>query len=260
MTKKTLKYIFSAWKSILLIAFAFSLFSCASTKKTEVQTAETIYDKAMEKFKKEDWEEATQLFDVIKLQYPASVYADDAQYYLAEINYKKGEYILAAFNYNMLRRLYPTSEFNKQSLYKAGMSYYQLSPDFDRDQEYTLKSINSFMDYQTVYHNDSLYQQAGKYIDELRNKLGKRAYTTAELYVKLEGYKSAIVYLDAVIDDYPDTKFFEPACLMKVDLLIKLKKYDEAQSFIDFYKRKFPEGPNIKTITDNELMLKSMKK
>ncbi|MDP2362729.1 MAG: outer membrane protein assembly factor BamD, partial [Ignavibacteria bacterium] len=92
MQKMNLKsfvfYSFFGFSALLAI-------SCSSTKPKEEQTAETVFNKALEQFNKEDWLEANQNFDIIKLQYPASQYSDDAQYYLAEINYKKEEFILA---------------------------------------------------------------------------------------------------------------------------------------------------------------------
>jgi len=225
------------------------VFSCSTTKEREQQTAETVFNKALEQYKKEDWLEASQLFEVIKLQYPASQYSDDAQYYLAEINYKKEEFILAAFNYSMLRKVYPSSEYFKTSLYKNAMCYYELSPAFDRDQEYTVKAIDAFQDFQRLYPEDSLFAKSSKYIDELREKLGHRAFNTAEIYLKLLSLKSALVYLDVVIDEYPDTKYFEPAYYLKITTLVTMKKFDDANSIIDLYKKKFPNGAHITEVS-----------
>ncbi len=240
-------------KSFVLYSFfvfsALLAISCSSTKQKEEQTAETVFNKAMEFFKKEDWLEANQNFDIIKLQYPASQYSDDAQYYLAEINYKKEEFILAAFNYSMLRKVYPTSEYFKTSLYKNALCYYELSPSFERDQEYTVKAIDAFQDFQRLYPEDSLFSACSKKIDELREKLGHRAYNTAEIYLKLYSHKSAIVYLDVVIDEFPDTKYHEPAYYLKIKTLINMKKNDDALSIIDLYKKKFPNGPNFSEIS-----------
>lgn len=237
--------------SIFFLALIFIL-SCSSTKENEAQTAETVYNKAMAKFAKEDWLDASQLFDVIKLQYPASQYADDASFYLAEINYKKKEYILSAFNYQMLRKIYPTSEYYKTSIFKTALSYYELSPSYDRDQEYTLKAIEAFQDFQRLYPEDSLFGTVSEYIDKLRDKLGKRAFSNAEIYLKLDSYKAAIVYLDVVIDEFPDTKYLEPAYFLKISSLFKMKKFDDAVSIIDLYKKKYPAGPHIAEISQFE--------
>ncbi len=239
----------------LFIVSIILVYSCSSTKDASPKTADSVFEKAIERFKKEDWEQATQLFDVIKLQYPASQYADDASFYLAEINYKKKEYILASFNYSMLRKVYPTSEYFKTAVYKTAMSLYELSPSYDRDQEYTYKAIDAFQDFQRLYPDDSLFKQVSNYIDKLREKLGLRSFNTAEIYRKMESFKSAVVYYDAVIEEFPDTKYLEPAYYQKIVCLATMRKFDDALSIIDLYKKKYPVGAYLKDI---QLLEKSM--
>lgn len=233
-------------KKIILIAAFLGLIilstSCKSVKDAETRNVEDIYKSALELYTDEDYLEAKNLFDLIKLQYPASQYADDAQYYLAEINYARGEYYLAAFNYNLLRRIYPGSDYNKISLFKTGLSYYKESPSFDRDQEYTKKAIQTFQEFQYLFAGDSLYTQAGDYISELRDKLAQRDYSTAVLYKKLDSPISALVYYNSVINDFNDTKYFEPAIFEKIETLVWVKKYDEAKATIELYKKLFPKG------------------
>lgn len=232
----------------IILSVTFWVISCSSSKISEIKTADELYKKAIELFNDNDLLEASKLFDIIKLQYPASQFSDDAQYYLAEINFKKEEFILAAFNYNMLRRLYPHSEYSKISMYKTALSYYNLSPDTERDQEYTLKAIDAFQDFQRAYPRDSLYNQAGIFIQELRNKLAERNYRIANLYRTIYSPNSSLIYLDIIIEDFPDTKFFEQAIIMKIEILIEQKKYDDAKFVVNFYKSNFPNSLNLNKI------------
>ena len=105
---------------LLMILSAAS--GCSQKVTLAPRNADEYYEQALEAFNTENLAVAQKYFDVIKLQYPASKYADDAQYYLAEINVKKGENILAAYNYNQLRRTFPNSEYAKIAAYKAAMS------------------------------------------------------------------------------------------------------------------------------------------
>ncbi len=230
------------------IAIVLLLAGCSSTKKNRPQNAEDMYKQAMKEFKEDNLQEANQLFEVIKLQYAASKFADDAQYHIAEINFKKDEYILAAYNYNSLRRTYPTSKYYKTALFKAAMCYYQLSPPFDRDQEYTHKAIEKFQDYQRLYAGDTLSEKAGKYIDELREKLAHRAFFTSQLYLKLHSKKSALVYLDVVIAEFPDTKYYEMAYYEKIKILGSTYRTDELSLMVGKYKSLFPNGKYIKEV------------
>ena len=243
--EKMKKYIFNI---LIFIFVGLIVISCKSSDSIKPKNAQEMYKVAMEKFQDEDWEEANQLFEVIKLQYAASQYADDAQYHIAEINFNKGQYILAAYNFNSLRRTYPTSPYFRKALFKAGLCYYKLSPPFDRDQEYTVKAIEVFQSYQHLYAGDSLSKQAVKYIDELRDKLGHRAFFTAKLYLKLHSRKAALIYFDIVIDEYPDTKYFEMAHYEKVKVLSATHRKEELSFAIQKYKTLFPNGKYINEI------------
>lgn len=238
---------------IIFVVFSFiGLNSCGGTKTPENISAEQVFTKGMELFENEEYLESKQYFDIIKLQYPASQYADDAQYYLAEVNFKREEFILAAFNYSMLRRVYPGSQFSKESLYKNALCYFKLSPPYDRDQEYTTKAIESFMEFQYLYPEDSLNNESSKRIMELRNKLAYREYFTAELYRKMDSPRSSIVYYDAVINSYSDSQYYEDSYIGKIEALYYMKKYDQAVSIIRAYASLFPNG---KAISRNNIIV-----
>ncbi|MEJ5244239.1 MAG: outer membrane protein assembly factor BamD [Bacteroidota bacterium] len=231
---------------------AIILISCKSTDKFESRDPESVFNKAVELFNKEDYLESRNLFEMIKLQYSATEWADDAQYYLGEIAYKRKEYVLAAFNYNQLRRSYPGSVYAKTSLFKTALSFYELSPKFDRDQEYTKKAIQAFQEFQYIYPDDSLSPEASKKISELRNKLAYRDFFTANLYRKLDSPHSALIYYNSVIKDYNDTEYYEPSFLGKVQVLLEMEKIDEAKSIIQLYKKNFPNGKYLKDIAELE--------
>ncbi|MFM7340713.1 MAG: outer membrane protein assembly factor BamD, partial [Bacteroidota bacterium] len=90
------------------------LTSCSGVKTAgEIMDAETAYNAGVKAFLDEDYFEAQRLFDVIRLQFPTTQYADDAQFYLGEISFAKKEYVMAAFNFGMVRRSYPSSPLNK---------------------------------------------------------------------------------------------------------------------------------------------------
>ncbi len=236
-------------KFISLSVFIFALIllaSCGSVdKRDRVQTAEDAFKRGMEYFDDEDWIDAKAMFDVVRLQYPTSEYADDAQYYLSRISEERGEYIMAAFNYNRIRKLYPASEYAKTALFKSAESYYKLSPQFERDQEYTQKAIKSFQEFQYLYPDkDSLYDDATQKITELRSKLAHREYFTATLYRKLNAPLAAKIYFDNVINDYDDSEYYEPAYFGKIEVLFEMKKYDDVISLGQLYLRLFNKEDN----------------
>ncbi len=225
-----------------VLALAVLLAGCGSAFDATGKTPREIFEHAVAAFNDGDLFEAQRLFDIIRLQYPASEYAPDAQFYLAEISFRRHEYVVASFNYSMMRRQYPTHPRAKQALYNAALCYVELAPPFDRDQDYTRKAIVALEEFIREYPNDSLAQQAKLEIRRLRNQLAQREFSIAEQYRVLGSPVSALIYYDAVIEDYGDSDYIEPAFVGKVEVLLELRRYDEALSTCVLYRQLFPNG------------------
>ncbi len=227
---------------VLLVLLAF-VTACATTKQERrSRTAEDVFKEALEAFNDENWLEATAQFDIIKLQFPASQYADDAQYHLAEINFRRGEHVLGAYNYAMVRRLYPSSEYAKMALYKSAECYLNLSPPADRDQDYTKKAIAAFGEFEAAYPQDSLAFESARTIRELRDKLAERYLESARHYTRSYSNKAAVIYYDAILEEFPDSKHYEPALVEKITTLLAMRKRDDARLAIDQYRRTVRTG------------------
>ncbi len=228
--------------SLSLFAIMSITFGCSTPKREEIHSADVLFLKAKQELDKKRYEEAEKYFDLLKLHFPASQYADDAQYYLGIINFEKNNYIMASFHFSTLRKWYPNSEYCKEALFKTAMCYYNLSPPFDREQEYTFKAIEYFLEFQNTYPNDTLTNFANIYLKELRNKLAYRNYFTAYLYYKWQSYRSALIYIDIVLDEYPETDFAEDALWLKIQIYNDQGFYLDLEELLTQYKQKFPKG------------------
>ncbi len=231
------------------------LCSCSSGETINYRDPESIFKAGIAALNDNDYLEAQKMFDIIRLQYGTTQFADDAQFYLAEMNFKKKDFVIAAFNYSMVLRNYPSSEYSKRALYNSALCYFELSPPSDRDQEYTKKAIQAFSEFQAVFPTDSLAGEANKNIVSLRNKLGEREFNTALIYRKLFSWKSALVYYETVIEEFTDTDFYEPAYLGKVEVLKEMRRYDDARITIENYRKKFPKGKLLGEILTVETSL-----
>lgn len=224
--------------------------ACSSSDVAKkAKTVDEIYSEGKTAYDEGNWLEAQTKFDVIKLQYPASQYADDAQFYLAEINFERSEYIMAAFNYNQLRRSYPSSEFVRDAMYKSALCYDKISLPADRDQENTRKAILAYTDFQSMFMRDSLSLESTKRIRDLRDRLAEKYWLASEHYQRTFARRAAVIQLEAIIDEYPDSKWFEPALVTKIRLLADMKRNDEARTAIAAYRRSVKQ-PQQKDVVD----------
>ena len=241
MLEKNKKHCVNIFCILLLLCVAVA---CKTGSKFEPQNAEEAFNEGFRLFERKKFNDAMSYFDMIKLQYPASGVADKAQYYIAEIHFARKEFVLASFNYNRVRTVFPGSEFAKSSLFKAGYSQYMLAPDFHKDQEHTRRAIRTLQEFQYFYSDktDSLYTKADKIILELRNTLGRKEYEIARLYQRLESPRAALIYYEFVIKDFDDTQFLEPAWFGKIEMLYRLRRVEDAENAVSAYNKLFPDG------------------
>jgi outer membrane protein assembly factor BamD len=219
------------------------LFSgCGSSEPVEQLSAEKRFAVGMRLFNNGDYLDAIEDFKIVTLQFQGSSVADAAQYYLAECRYERGEYILAAYEYETLLRTMPTSQYAAKARFKRAMCYYRLSPPSYLDQDYTRKAIDEFQAFIEYSPTDSLVHDAESKIMELNAKLAKKDYDDGVQYMRMDYYKAAIVYFESVLEKYHDTPYAELAQLKKSEALSQRKKYADAMVEIEVFYRKYPNS------------------
>ncbi len=211
-------------------------------------TPEERFQAGMTALQDEDYQKAQELFNLIITQSPASEYADDAYYYLAESYFRDESYSLAAFNYNRLRQQYPSSPFYRLALFRAAESYDQSSRPADRDQSETRYAIDQYRSFLQLYPQDSLASEAQQRVIQLRTKLAKKDYQTAQQYWGLDDTKAALIYYDKVMDAYPDTDYYDLATIGRIRALTKLNRDQEALETINRFESEHPTSPQLSTI------------
>ncbi len=230
------------WQSLSFLFLGLLLSSCGSSDVTVNLSAEERFELGKKKFEQGDYLEAIADFDIIRLQYPGSGVADDAQYYLGECRFKREEFLLAAEEYQAVKRNMPSSPFVPLAQYKTALSYYSLSPKSALDQKYIDKAIDEFQVFLEYYPTHELAADAAAKIKELDTRLAKRLYDTGVLYMTMGYYKAAGIYFNSVIEKYHDTEFAEPALFSKAQTLTIRKHYDEAKKDIERFFEKYPNS------------------
>ena len=244
---------------ILVIMFAGIFWGCSSSVDTINFTPDERLAYAMKIYNDEDYEDALNEFQAIVLQYPGNAIVDDAQFYLGQTRFQRGEYLLAAYEFSKLVKNMPASEFVPKAQYMLAECYYQLSPSYSLDQKYTKKAIEEFQAFIDFFPSNEKVPDAEKKITELNNKLAYKDIVIARIYVKLEYYSAALSYYDEVVETYHDTKYAPTALYEKIKLLIKQDKNSEALSEISKFIQRYPDDSNkdeileLKSTLENKL-------
>lgn len=240
-TQQKHRYV-SIFIAIGIIMLLLNLAGCSSEEVTKQMTAEQHFQIGMNKYQSRDYLDAIEEFKIVGLQYQGTKVADAAQFYLGECHFYLEEYVLAAYEYDLLIRTMPNSSYVSRARFQRATCYYNMSPRSSLDQENSKKAIEEYQAYLDYFPKDTLVQTAEDRINELNEKAAKKEYENGMTYMYIEYYRAAAYYFDMVLEKYHDTRYAEPAQLKKVEALMERKKYSEAQKELEKFLAKYPHS------------------
>jgi outer membrane protein assembly factor BamD len=253
MNKQILGY--TAIAFFLLLGVSLTAIGCGGTQELEQLSVEQRFDRAMILYNDGNYLDAFEEFRIVTLQFQGSAFSDRAQFQMGECRFKREEYLLAAYEYEVLIRTIPTSKLVPAARYKRALSYYQQSPEYFHDQTTTRQAIDEFQSFIEYHPTDSLVTDAEAKITELNAKLARKEYENGVTYMHMEYYKSAATSFDHVLEKYHDTPYAEQAQLKKAEAMLKRKKVVEAKAEIEKF---FARYPNSKLKPDAEALQKDI--
>jgi outer membrane protein assembly factor BamD len=140
---------------------------------------------------------------------------------------------------------FPSSTLAGDAAYYEARSYFELAPPFTLDQQFMTKSFNTFQRFLEDYPEHTLSDSAYVYMAKAREQLAIKEYRAAELYYQLGEYASAILYSDAVLSNYYDTKQASHAQFLKARSYYRLKDWTKAREEFDNYIQRFPDAAHV---------------
>ena len=227
-------------KSIFIV-LAFISFFCSSSEDLEIRNSRDRFEIAKKLFLEGSYVKALENLKIIAYEKGVQ-FADSVQYLLGECYFNTEQYILAASEYNDLIRFNPGSSLVPEARFKVGLCYYKISPKSVLDQSYTNRAIFEFQNFIEYFPTHEKAREAEKLIIELRNKLAEKEYNTAILYVKMNKYRSALIYFNSVLEKFHDSSFADLAQFGIIQIYIAQNKTNLAKTEINKFLSKYPNS------------------
>ncbi len=244
----TLKYL-----SILLIIILAS--ACGSRHAIQPgDSLEVAFEKAMALYERERYSQAVDAFETVLSIARGTEMAADAQYHLAQSHFENRSYLLAASEFRRFSRNYTTDPRQQEAEFMEAYSHYQMSPKFNLDQTETYNALNRFQLFITRYPESEYTERAAAYMDELRDKLARKKFHAAEMYLRIGQYESAAIYYGLAVENYPESKWAERALAHQIQAYAvyaensvrarQQERFDKAVESYERYVQLFPRGEN----------------
>lgn len=177
------------------------------------QTARENYELAVGEFGDRDYEEAVQYADFVRIRFPFSRYAVEAELLIARAEFEQGNYATAQDQFKQFYKLHPTHKHvqNGWCAYMAAVAAYMNAPDgfvlmpphYQRDQDQlqdALIELNYFFDH---YPNSPMHGYALKLQDDIRRRLLEHELYVAKFYLDRNYPEAAIGRLESAHKQYP---------------------------------------------------------
>jgi outer membrane protein assembly factor BamD len=167
------------------------------------------YQAALALYNKKQYSKALELFETLVQRYRGQSQAEDLYYYYAYANYNLKDYTSARYHFKTFADTYPSSTRAEECRFMEAYCYYLDSPNYSLDQENTTKAIETLQLFINLYPKSERVAEAGKLIQNLRDKLERKSFENARLYLTIGDYQSAVIAFGNTLRDYPDTKYAE---------------------------------------------------
>ncbi len=249
--------------SIKLSVFFLLLFlvSCRSefeTIRTSTDPA-IILTKANDYYDAGEFQRAQTLYELTIAPYRGRAEAEQIAYRYAYTYYYTEQYVLASYYFKNFATTYGGSPLREEADFMSAYSNYELSPTYRLDQSYSVKAIEGFEEFANRYPNSERVAESNRLIDEMRAKMELKDFESAKLYMDIERYESALVSLENVLKDYPETQRAEEIryLMAKVEYefasrSFRLRKPERLEAAIDLaenFLNRYPDSGYVGEVT-----------
>lgn len=242
----------------LALALSALLPACAGTQSPRAalhysDEAHAAYEHAMERFRDEEWPEATEAFRAVQHDYSASRYASLAELRLADVMFRQETYTEALAAYRAWLRYHPSSDesvhahFMIARCYVAQMpdDWFLVPPSFERDLSSVHDAEGALARFIRDYPEASQLGEARRLLGEVRLLLARHEFYVAEFYVTRERYPAAINRLLGVIGNYEGSGLEPRALLQLGELYLRTDRQPEARGAFQALLETYPRSPQV---------------
>ena len=242
---------------LILAVFASLILTCSCKSQFELllqsHDSDEKFKAAFEYFDNGKYSKAASLFESLSMLTNGTERDDTVRYYWALSNYKFKDYYTAETNFEQFIQNYPRSPFIQDAAYLHIDCLYRSTLRYELDQTPTYKAMNAISQY-VLEHPESEHMAVCRdMLDDLGERLDKKAYEAAKLYYKMEDYLASRVAFKNVLKDDSDNIYREDilyyiamSSYKYADQSISSKQKERFLAFVDDYYNFIGELPESK--------------
>ena len=191
---------------LLVIVIILFISSCSSDKKDttnfNISSETQLYNAGLKKLKQKRFEEAIENFTELEIQYPYSEWSARGQMLTGFAQYSAKEYDEAVLSLSKFIELNPDHPLVPYAIFLKAYSYYERTPNINLDQQYSIKSLEQFLELTNRYPKSKYTKKSLEIIKILRNHLSSKELLVGKFYQSNGNYLAAIKRYNEVLKEY----------------------------------------------------------
>ena len=199
-------------RNIIFAVFAvITMSSCKSQYELLLtgNDADAKYKAAFEYFNNKKYNRAATLFESLAALTNGTERDDTVRFYWGLSNYNFKDYYTAETNFQQFCESYPRSPFASQARFLRLDCLYRSTLRYELDQQPTYKAMSAISEYMLEYPENENMQVCKDMLEELGERLDRKAYEAAKLYYKMEDYLASHVAFRNVLKDDAENMYRE---------------------------------------------------
>lgn len=215
-----------------LFLTVFALGGCSSTPEIDTSTPEGSY-KLAEKYEKDErFEEAIAQYTQVKNKHPYSKLATESELRIADIHFKREEFVESQNAYQVFKEMHPTHPQADFVTYRLGLSFFnQLPPTIDRDLSVAERAILYFDEVVQSYPRSQYVKEARDHKEEALKMLAEKEYYIGNFYFIRDHFESALGRFEGLLDKYPSMGLDAKALYGAAMSAYKIKELNKAKNY-----------------------------
>ena len=186
--------------------------------------------------------EAVAAFESFVRHSPTDSLAAEAQYLRAKTYLNMQEYPLAAVEFQIMRKDYPTSPFVENALFGEGESYLFQVGRVERDLTGALEARSHFLNFSQTYPSSEYMPQVSDYLAEISDLVVKKRLEQVRVYGQLKRYSAIAIVLDDVMVKEAGSSLMPRVMWERAEVAIRLDDPDTAAEMYEGILNRFSDG------------------
>lgn len=228
--------------------------------------ADLKYQAAFQLFDKGSYQKAAQVFESLSMLTSGTDRDDTVQYYWGLCNYRQKDYFTAETNFQNFITNFPRSPFAESATFLRLDCLYKGTNRYELDQKPTYAAITAISEYMIENPDNPHMAVCNRMLEDLNERLDRKAFENAKLYYRMEDYKAARVALVNVLREDADNLYREDVLYYTAmssynyaRMSVPAKRKERYMVFVDDYYNYIGEYPDTKRAKELEKIFDKVK-